>query len=128
MMDTSFLDSESNIIDRIIRSLAEQNYFKYKSEPIKLRNGNGSEYLKKYKITWPHEDRYLEEKIDKTGYISKADEAILMAACQNQSEQKLLRRCIFGYRYNNPGRLEMLTFKKPAEIYWREEEAKRKRL
>lgn len=128
MMDTSFSESESNTVDRIINKLAEQNSFQYKSEPIKLRSQHEPEHLKKYKITWPHEDRHLEEKEGETGYISKTDEATLMAACQTQSERALLKRCIFGYRYSNPGRLEMLTFKKPAEIYWREKEAKRRRL
>ena len=128
MMDTSFTESESNTLDRIIGRLAEQNGFQYKSEPIKLRSHHGSEHLKKYKITWPHEDKHLEEKEDETGFISKADEAILMAACQTQSQQALLKRCIFGYRYRNPGRLEMMTFKKPAEIYRREKEEKHRRL
>ena len=128
MMDTSFTESESNTVDRIISRLAEQNCFQYKSEPIKLRNEDGPDYLKKYNIAWPHEDKHLEEKEDETGYISKTDEAALMATCQTWSERALLKRCIFGYRYSSPGRLEMLTFKKPAEIYWREKEAKRRRL
>lgn len=128
MMDTSFSESEGNTVDRIISRLAEQNCFQYKSEPIKLRSQQEPEHLKKYKIEWPHEDRHLEEKEDETGYIEKTDEAVLMAACQNRSERALLKRCIFGYRYSNPGRLEMLTFKKPVEIYWREKEEKRRRL
>ncbi|RHB47662.1 hypothetical protein DW886_03645 [Enterocloster aldenensis] len=127
MMDTSFSESESNTVDRIISRLAEQNCFQYKSEPIKLRSQHGSEHLRKYKITWSHEDKHLEEKEGETGYISKTDEAILMAACQNQSERELLKRCIFGYRYSSPGRSEMLTFKKPAEVYRKEKEAKRRR-
>ena len=84
-MDTSFSESESNTVDRIINKLAEQNSFQYKSEPIKLRSQHEPEHLKKYKITWPHEDRHLEEKEGETGYISKTDEATLMAACQTQS-------------------------------------------
>ena len=127
MMDTSFTESESNTVDRIISRLSEQNCIQYKSEPIKLRNRNGSEYLKKYKIAWPYEDRHSEEKKNETGYISKADEATLMAACQTQSEQALLKRCIFGYQYSNFWRLKMFAFKKPAEIYWREKESKRRR-
>lgn len=128
MMDTSFSESESSTVDRIISRLAEQNCFQYRSEPIKLRSQQGPEYLKKYKIEWPHEDRHLEEKENQAGYISKTDEAVLMAACQTQSERTLLKRCIFGYRYSSPGRLEMLTFKKPAEICRREKEEKRRRL
>ena len=128
MMDTSFTETESNTVDRIISRLAEQNSFQYKSEAIKLRNEDGPSYLKKYKIEWPHKDRHLEEDEMVTSYISEEDEAVLMAACQSKEERQIFRSCIFGYRYSSPARLEMLTFKKPDEIYWREKEVKRRRL
>lgn len=128
MMDTSFTETECSTVDRIISRLAEQNSFQYKSEPIKLRNEDGPGYLKKYKIEWPHKDRHLEEDEMVTSYISKEDEALLMAACQSKEERKIFRRCLFGYRYSSPAHLEMLTFKKPDEIDWREKEVKRRRL
>ena len=126
MMETSFTETESNTVDRIISRLAEQNSFQYKSEPLKLRNENGPGYLKKYKIEWPHKDRHLEEDEMVTSYISEEDEAIFMAACRSKAERRIFRRCIFGYRYSSPARLEMLTFKKPAEHLIREKAEKRK--
>lgn len=128
MMDTSFTETECSTVDRIISKLAEQNSFQYKSEAIKLRNEDGPSYLKKYKIEWPHKDRYLEEDEMVTSYISEEDEAVLMTACQSKEERQIFRRCIFGYRYSSPARLEMLTFKKPDEQARLEKAEKRKRL